>query len=98
MHPLKQKYVFNVLLDIHKLKKVKQDVSNACPEKSIIIMVVPTAMNATLVVFLKHQVVKHVFSVLAGIPKINKAKQGVLNAYLEESIITMATKIALNVL
>ena len=58
MQLLKQKYVFNVLLDIHKLKKVKQVVLNVYREESIIILVVPIVMNVNLVVFLKCQVGK----------------------------------------
>ena len=41
---------------------------------------------------------KYAFTVLLDIHKLKKVKQGVLNVYLEESIITKVTKIALNVL
>ena len=98
MQPLEQKHVFNVLLDIHKLKKVKQDVLNVYREKSTITKVVFSVMNVTLVNFPKHQVENRVFSVLVDIRKLKKVKQGVLDVYPEESIITMVTKIALNVL
>ena len=64
MQLLNQKYVFNVLVDIHKLKKVKQDVLNVYREKSLILKVVPVVMNVTSVVFLKCQVDKLVFDVL----------------------------------
>ena len=43
----------------------------------------------------EHEVVQNVLVVFR---KIKQVKQGVLNAFLEESIITMVTKIALNVL
>ena len=81
-----ESHVFGVLVDIHKLKKVKQDVLNAYLEKSTITKVVFSAMNVTLVDFLKHLVEKHVQFAVLEITKTTKVKRDVSNVLLEDTV------------